>query len=430
MMSSRRFTLLLFIIGLFSATQVRIIGSVGISELVMFVLAPFMYIANAALFKRGGTRTFIVLVLMSLLGCVISSAYNDISFDNFLRGFATPYGWLAGFLVFYPLIRKEPQSFSWYLLGVAFSLILNTFMFHNSYEMVESESRGGGAAAIMEGAIYWTGRIDNFIKWPIEGAYMKIPIVYSICAPLAFAIYALISTASGRSQALIAFAGAVLIAFVRKDVSKMHAIRRHAISIAVLAIVFALIFKVAYSYLASGGQLGEAAKAKYESQTRGGSSAFEILREGRGEMFRGLYYCVHRPIMGYGPWAIDKDRLYLDYLAKYGVGEDYLEVMNALCSNSNRHIIVGAHSAMLQFWLAYGILGMPVWLYLFYLIYDYFTKRIGSVPEFFGYFALVLPSILWAIFFSPFGNRLEWSFLMAMLLVNREMSNSRERLRY
>lgn len=418
--------LLMFVVGLFSETQIQLIGSIGISELVMVLCSPFFYFFNLGLLRRDGVLMFVRLIALALIGCVISSLYNDISLLNFMRGFATPFGWLASCLFFYPVVRRDPKSFAWYLLGGAFSAVLTTFVFHGAYEMLEAESRGGGSQAIMEGAIYWTGRIRPFVNWPIEGFYMKTPVVYSVAAPAIFAVYALMSTASGRSQALLSVASVFLIAFIRKDVTKMKALRRHVVVLFFGGLVCALAFKAVYSHLAVSGHLGEIAKAKYESQTRGGTSAFELLREGRGELFRGMYYCAHHPIMGYGPWAIDKERLYVDYVEKYGVGDDYLSVVNSLLANGGRYVIVGAHSAMLQFWLAYGILGMPVWIYVFYLIYDFFTKRIGAVPELYGYFAIVLPSVLWEIFFSPFGNRLHWGLVMAMLLLNRSIARDRK----
>ena len=131
--------------------------------------------------------------------------------------------------------------------------------------------------------------------------------------------------------------------------------------------------------------------------------------------------------MGYGPWAVDTEGLYLDYLKEYGLPEDYESILRTEAGGYVKRPFVGAHSAMLQFWLAYGLLGVPVWLYLIFLIYDYFRRGIGAVPELFGYFAFALPFMTWSICFSPLGGRMNWGFFVAMLLLNRIMSKERER---
>ena len=419
---------LMFVIGLFSITQIRIVGSIAISELIMFFIAPFVWSSNQVMFGRDRCNKFLFFCVLAMIGCVLSSFFNGIDMPRAIRGFATAYGFLASFIVFYPILRRDPKSFGWYLLGVAFSSVLCTFVFQGGYEMNEAENRGGGAEAIMSGPIYWIGRVGGFENWLICAKYMSLPAIVSIILPLAFGSFALLTTASGRSAALIAMAGCAMIVYAGKDVRKMRAIRKRLLGFAIGAVIVVSIFKGVYSQAAKTGALGEEAQKKYESQTRGGTDVLHLLMAGRGEAFLGLYYCAQRPIMGYGPWALDETGIYLNFFAKYGLAEDYEKMMQGMARSGMKTPWVGAHSAMLQFWLAYGILGMPVWIYIFYLMYDYLTKRIGSVPEFFGYFAVTLPGMLWAIFFSPFGGRIGWGFMLAMLLVNRAMEVDHKRM--
>ena len=44
----------LFLIGTFSMTQVRLIGSIGISEVIVFVVAPFVFVSDYRFLKRDG----------------------------------------------------------------------------------------------------------------------------------------------------------------------------------------------------------------------------------------------------------------------------------------------------------------------------------------------------------------------------------------
>ena len=36
----------LFLIGLFSQTHIQVVGSIGISELIIFLVAPFLYVTH------------------------------------------------------------------------------------------------------------------------------------------------------------------------------------------------------------------------------------------------------------------------------------------------------------------------------------------------------------------------------------------------
>ncbi len=423
---NKRNDFLMFIIGLFSITQIHVVGSIAISELLVFFLAPFVLVSQMALFKRDRCMKFIGFCAISLIGCIIVSLYHHISLYNFLRGFATPYGFVASFIVLYPLLRKNPGSFSWYLVGAAFSMLISSFVFQNAYEILDAESRGGGVEGMMSGPIFWISRIGPLVTLPVRAFYLSTPILYSILVPMGFSMYSLFSTASGRSSALLSFVTVCIIAVSGKNQIKMRRIKKNFMLFLLGGIAVVFLFKNLYSSFAESGRLGEDAHKKYESQTRGGTDILHLVMGGRGEFFLGIYYVLHRPIMGYGPWAIDEEGLYLDYLKAYGLAEDYDSILRTESGGHRKVHRVGAHSAMLQFWLAYGIFGVPVWIYILYLVYDYFKRRVGVVPEFFGYFAFVLPESLWSAAFSPFGGRMAWGFVLAMLLLNRVMSKERE----
>ena len=55
---------LVFLLGLGSITEIRFIGSLGISELCCYALAPFIFSAHLELFKRLRFGTFFVLLAL------------------------------------------------------------------------------------------------------------------------------------------------------------------------------------------------------------------------------------------------------------------------------------------------------------------------------------------------------------------------------
>ncbi len=420
----------MFLMGLFSQTQVRIIGSIGISELILFAVAPFVFVLNYATFKRDGILLALRLLSLAMVGCVISSWYNETAFPAVARGLASPYGFWACLVVFYVLLRKSPMSFKWYLLGAAFSFILCTFYFQQAYEVTAAEGFGYGADAegIMSGPIYWIGRLGGFIIWPIQSFYLQCPIWFSASAVFLFGSWSLLTSASGRSAALVAMASAMMIILGGKSRIRMIKISKNLFPFLIVSCIFVFCFKTAYSHMAINGHLGEEARVKYERQTQGKDDLVSILMGGRGLVFIGLFACAKNPIIGYGPWARDKYGIIREFMAKYGTSDDYetvlkIEQYNSKMGRFGTRLIPG-HSAIVAWWLWYGILGLPIWLYIIYLIYDLLRYRIATFPELFGYFACVLPSQLWAMFFSPFGARMPWAFFVTMLLVNRAINKN------
>ena len=415
----------MFLIGLFSQTQIRVVGSIGISELFIFLVAPFVWITHYGDLRRERVTPTLNLLFLAMLGCAISCLVNRTPLAAALRGLAAPYGFFACLVVFYVILRQSPMSFKWYLLGGAISFVLCTFVFQQAVEATMADMAGPGKSAekIIEGPIYWIGRLGGFVMWPIQGMYLKCPLPYSIIASFVFGAWSMLTSSSGRSSALLAVVSAILILIGRKSRHSIENIQRYFFPLILCGIIFVFLFKTAYTMAASSGALGESAQAKLEGQTRGKTDMLSVLMGGRLPVFVGGYACLKRPVTGYGPWAIDNDDIYADFMRKYGNAEDYEQMLKTRGDYARfgvtRHYLIPAHSAIIGWWLWYGILGLPIWIYIMYIMYDTVRHRIAAVPAFFGLFATMLPTNIWGLFLSPFGARMPWAFFVAMLLVNR-----------
>lgn len=424
---------LMFLIGLFSQTHIRVIGSIGISELIIFLVAPIIFIVNIAIFRREKVMRLLILLILTMVGCVISCLHNGTLFSAAIRGFAAPYGFFAGVVVFYVILRRNPMSFKWYQLGTAISFVICTFYFQQAVETYMAEGIGiGGTSAekIMEGPIYWIGRLTGFVMWPIQGMYLKCPHAYSIFGTFVFGAWAMLTSASGRSAALLAFVSSALIMIGGKTRQSMVRVQKWFLLLLVGGSIFIFAFKSIYTVAAGSGALGETAQVKFERQTRGKKDMLSILMGGRLPVFIGGFACLQKPILGYGPWAVDEKGITDEFMRKYGNSEDYEQMVKDDMYAQKRGItimrLLPSHSAIIGWWLWYGVLGLPIWIYVLYLMYDTVRHRIAAVPDFFGLFATMLPTYLWAMFFSPFGGRLNWAFIVTMLALNR-MLEERQR---
>lgn len=133
---------------------------------------------------------------------------------------------LSSFMFF---LENHQCLFDGIFWGGAFSFVLCTFFFQGDYELVQAGFMGysekGAAAGIASGPLYWVGRLSGFVMWPIQGFYLKCPLAYSVLGTFIFGAWSLLTTASGRSSALIAVFSAALIAVGGKSVRRMRRIR-------------------------------------------------------------------------------------------------------------------------------------------------------------------------------------------------------------
>ena len=404
---------LLFLIGLGSLTQIKIGFSIGISEIFVYLSAPFLYLRNAHILKRDGLMPLLFLGLLVNIMNVVAGYANQIPIYFYFKGFASTYPLLAFPIVLHHLLSKNPTGHRWLFLGVALSNIVNIFMFQTSFESdayVQGAQGGAAVEAIMSGPIFWIGRLAKFIRVPYEGWFLQTPLGYTILAPLGLAAFSMFTSESGRSAALGALGSSFIAIFCGKSRKRMQKFGQNIWLIICIAVVGVFIAHAGYRYAATSGLLGEKARDKYEHQTKGEGGILKLLMGGRGEFFIGFLEALNKPWIGHGPWAFDNGEATMYFLENYGDAGDY---ENALESMRYRERIGGstlgyipAHSHISSFFLWFGIIGLIYWLYVLYAIFRYLHKEMAAAPHWFGVLALGAPSFLWALFFSGFGFRI------------------------
>ena len=179
------------------------------------------------------------------------------------------------------------------------------------------------------------------------------------------------------------------------------------------------LFKTGYKYGAQSGYLGREAQAKYEKQSSEGSGALKLLMAGRSEFFVALQACIDHPIIGLGPKAEDKDGYMEEFMREYGNRDDYIAMLRSLQSGNVGYRIIPTHSHLASFWLWYGFPGLLLWLYVLFLIIRFFSRYTAAIPQFYGYLCLGATSMVWSIFFNPYGLRLSDNLLIVCLLFSQ-----------
>ena len=415
--------LLFFLVGLGAVTQVRIIGSIGIVEAIFFIIAPFVFIKDVNVLRRDGFMPVITLAIMALVGCFIACIVNGSPFPNAIRGLAECYSLFATIVVYHRLFRDNLDCYRWIALGFACSEIVNIFAFHKGTDIY----LGGGIETdeklirqnIISGPLFWLHKLGAILTLPVRGWYLSTPYWYSIVAPIILSVFTMATTSSGRSAFLISLLGVVIIFIGGKRLDRMQSIQQHVVAFILVLCVLLVSAKAGYKYLAENGYLNEQALQKYESQTRGGSGMISMIVGGRGVVFASLYACLQRPIWGYGPWAVDHEGLYADFLRKYGDAQDYKEYEEnyAYRLQIGRIPLIPGHSHIFGFWVSYGILALPFWAYVYFLIFRHLRKNMVAIPQLYGYFALSIASCSWHIMFSPYTGRMSVSLFIVLMLM-------------
>lgn len=417
-----RHALMLFLLGTFSMTQIRLIGSIGVSEVYAFIAAPFFIFRDYYKMRKYGLLPVFWLSILVIINCIGSIISNDVWFENAVRGLATTYAMFALLVVMHHYLSEDLGSYKWLLLGNALSMIINIFVMQTGTDLYLGGADGTErveSGVIVSGALFWLTRIKPWLALPTAGWYLKTPLLYSICTIPILGVVNMLTSDSGRSALLVILFSAVLITLGGKSVRGIKRISKYFWLVFLVLGLTGYGLKKSYQFMAERGYLNEKAQAKYENQTKRGSGTLQMLMSGRMEFFCGLFANLESPIWGYGPWAIDWDGIYERYLIKFGSSEDITKYFDDRQRYGEVIRRIPQHSMIIGGWTWYGISAFFFWLYVLYLIYDVLKNHMWVAPPLFGYFALTLPGAVWSIFFSPFGQRMHYMAMIVLLVLVR-----------
>lgn len=428
----RNFHFIWFLMGLGSALQ--IVASLSITEAVVLLIAPFLVFSDYKSMSRHGIAPFFLISLCVVVGGFIACECNVTPSYYYIRGMAVAVLLPCAIVVSHFLLTKDMNGYKWFFVGLAISMILNTFILQRSVEvsMLAEGVRGEGAVeSIMSGPIYWISRLRPMVMLPIEGWYLQTPAAYSFIAPFAFAVFAMVTSASGRSSALTAILGAAFVLLGGTTRQHMKRLMQHGLLLLLLGVIAIFLLNAIYRHVALSGMIGEKAREKYVVQSGGSSSVFQLLLRGRAESIAGYFACIDKPIIGFGPYLVDEKGYIEEFLAKFCDVEDYNQYKRNRAWELKQGILrhrISAHSSVVVFWLQFGIAGLMFWLYSFYVLFRFFKKDMATIPQWFGWLVCGMPALLWDAFFSPFSNRITVPMYIVACLMARAVRLGRFRL--
>ena len=417
---------LLFLIGLFSQTQISVGGKLGISELVMVVCAPFVFLKNITLFKRDGSLCYFWLIILWLLGALFVDFYTENYIPFMMKGIAVPITVFANSACIYVLLRKNFDNLKWLLLGIAISGVVSIFIFQRGTagDLADSLGMEAGIERVTGYKLFWVTQLTTWLTLPISGWYQKVPKTYSIPAILFLSAFNLAS--GGRSAFLVMAVSLLLITFAGKTREALKFIKKHIVFMLVLLCLMGVVAKMTYQFAAKQGLMGDAEEIKYEHDTEQGSSALQLLMSSRGGTFVGLWAALDKPILGHGSVALDTHGYVLDFSSKYGTLEAYKQIEETRRQFGAR--VIPAHSHIINFWMWHGIFGLVFWLYVIVMTSKTLFSRMHIYPPWFGYLAVTIPAFFWDVLFSPLGLRVNAATLFVVMLLVAKLNRDQHRM--
>ena len=418
--SAKSSSLLLFLLGLGAATKIYFLGTIAFSELAIFFIAPFLLLKHWGRMRTEGFLPFIYMLSLMIAGMFASAFWNHSPFPFVLKLFAVFYGMFAYYVVFYCLLRNNFMGIGWFFLGGFISGVITIWAFNPTANVSESGFAyiaDAVAEEVIRGPLFWIGKVRGLGQLPIIAAYLKTPLTYSVVTPLLFTAFAMFTTVTGRAQSMCLLVSGVMMFIGRKRRRTMCSIGRHFMIFMIAGVVVLFTYKTVYSYMASNGYLGEKAMSKYEHQTERGKGVISMLVSGRTEFFIALSAIVDHPIIGFGPRGADTQGYAERFLLKYGTEQDVLGYYVASRRNAALGLVrsIPTHSHIMAAWLWCGLPGLIFFIWALYIIFRHLKHYASAVPQWYGYFALTIPSMIWSFFFNPFGARSALPLLIVLL---------------
>ena len=430
-----RVAFILFLLGLGSETKTYIYGCLAFSEFVVFVAAPILLLKQYAQFRKCGLLQPIGMIIGLMIAMLVSSWINDTPIPFVIKSFAVMYGVLSYYIVLSHLLKANPKGLGWFFVGYALSCFITIFAF-NPQAIVSVDGSGfiGDAEAddIINGPLFWVQKLKAIWQIPIMGWYLQTPLAYSMTVPIAYTIFLMFTTISGRSASLSALFGVALMFLGRRSRRSMRTVSRHFFLVVFSGLVVALAYKAVYGYAAGNGILGTDAQTKYEGQTKAGHGLLAMLMSGRKEFFMAIPAALDNPIWGYGPHAEDKNEYALRFLFKYGDDLDVAKYQAAvqIARQVGFRMLIPSHSHIMGAWVHYGIFGLIFYCWLLFVIYRHLRKYVHVIPQWYGYFSIWIGVYLWHIFFSSPGSRVMLGMFIATLFVAKAVGDGRVQLPY
>lgn len=378
---TRSLEVLIFIIPLVKFFEIKMIGRLFATDVIILILFPLVIFSNYHYLKQKLPRYIIVFAFLWFFGQIVTDIVRDTPYVDYSRGWAKIAVTMVSFMTLYLLLYDSRKRLIIYAIGFAVGDILQFYISPGDYAEAYPWKFGVGPALTLIMILIAT---HYFRRLQILSIF-SLGFISCVNLLLGF-----------RSLAGVCFLSTVYMFFQRLMNTdyigrKKYSTKKNAI-IGLVVICSGFFFYQIYVYSASQGFLGEKIKLTHEMQSDGD---FGLVVGARSEILASIHAIIDSPITGHGSWA--KDYRYIDLLAYLRRSLGYqLEGSYGLG-------LIPTHSHIFGAWVEAGIFGALFWALILVLPIKVLLTLYQVKEPLAPLIAFISFLLIWDILFSPYG---------------------------
>ena len=396
----------ILLLGIFSSFYVNVIGQLYISEIILILLFPFLWIRNrGVLLQERLTGRILLFGFLWFISQALTDLIRATPTSDMLRGWAGIIVLLISFGSLYMLVDQKIRRIQFFILGFAMGSLIATPLQPHPYFADEPWKFGFATPLVFLLLLFISytcgGNIQCLKKWVMPILFWGGLTIYL----------------NARALGTVTILMALVLWLRTRKTGELLLTRLSVRNIIVGGLIFGLAFwgvSNIYGYAAQAGYLGEKARWKYTQQSSG---QWGLIIGGRSEILVSTRAVADSPWIGHGSWAKNPVyRLYMyQLLIDLGYYEQSEEAIKRFIGSSD---IIPTHSHLFQAWVWAGILGAVFWIVILGVLIQAFIASNRFPNPLYIFVVFITVAAVWDIFFSPFGSvmRMRWATQLVILL--------------
>lgn len=394
-----KYKILLVLLGIGGGVKVHLVGEISISEFFYVLYFMYFFCFHKDFWKIREYKTVTLLYVGLLASQIVSEIAVGNTPDNALRGIAVTVVSFCYLTFLIKMFMIDRSLVLWVIVGIIFRYVLWPSSFEDSLE----------ASLENENAKFF----KSFLCPVISNILLAVSVLWHVrILPQIMLFFALIFFIVGaRSSALILFMAAFVSWFFLsgKRISKKKLTR----SIMTILILSYGLYVVYANAVLSGQITGGNSTQLINSSNP--YNPFNLLKQGRSEVFIGWIAFMDKPLFGHGSWAQDVGYKYHTLYSKIRNDDEKFDRMTF-----TGHDVIPTHSVIISMGTMNGILAFAFMLAIIY----FFLKRgirliLYSNDRYLIVISFFFFSLCWNSLFSPLSHfRGTLPLYMAFILVS------------
>jgi hypothetical protein len=402
-----------FLTLLFSGIYLQFSGRLFVAELLFFVVFLSMVIKGSLQHYLFHSKLVIAinLLILALLGQIISDVHRNSEIQYFIKGSLLIFFTIVNLIVIAKIVDKKLNRYLVVVVLYSISSMTSYVIQPKIFEDASPWKFGFGypITAIFFAAVTYKRQLKPQTILASSLLLVVVDFIFGARSLALITIFAgVMSFVSRKGQ----------LEYLSKDESenfdkKVQSKTRHStLGLFVLVMIVGSLVFFGYKSAVTKGLLGSEAELKFIQQT---STNTNLLFTSRSEVFSQFVAIRSSPIVGHGSYApltAEIREKLLPWLIENRLQSNLIQLESGI------RYVIPVHSGIFGFWVWFGILSVPFFIYTFKLAFAVIrTKRSSPIIY---YFAIL---ICWDILFSPFGMyaRMQYPITLIGMLLFSEM---------